>query len=193
MGARLQRTRGLRIEAVKSFEAPMGSAVERRIGALKPGYYTRIGTAVRHASAQLVDQPQRKKLLLVLTDGKPNDVDHYEGRFAVEDTRKACGRRDGWALRCSASRSTQARSPTFQPCSGAAATLSSATSAGCRQRFPRSIASWPAEARSPIRLRAQTADEGGHLDDFRSVARGQRERGLYSATVRATTAPALPA
>ncbi len=57
----------------------MGSAVERRIGALKPGYYTRIGAAVRHASAQLVDQPQRKKLLLVLTDGKPNDVDHYEG------------------------------------------------------------------------------------------------------------------
>ena len=67
----------------------MGSAVERRIGALKPGYYARIGAAVRHASAQLVDQPQRKKLLLVLTDGKPNDVDHYEGRFAVEDTRKA--------------------------------------------------------------------------------------------------------
>ncbi len=155
----------------------MGSAVERRIGALKPGYYTRIGTAVRHASAQLVDQPQRKKLLLVLTDGKPNDVDHYEGRFAVEDTRKACGRRDGWALRCSASRSTQARSPTFQPCSGAAATPSSATSAGCRQRFPRSIASWPAEARPPIRLRSQTADEGGHPDDFRSVARGRESVG----------------
>jgi len=79
----------VRIEAVKSFEEPMGAAVERRIGALKPGYYTRIGAAVRHAAAQLVDQPQRKKLLLVLTDGKPNDVDHYEGRFAVEDTRKA--------------------------------------------------------------------------------------------------------
>jgi nitric oxide reductase NorD protein len=67
----------------------MGAAVKRRIGALKPGYYTRIGAAVRHAAAQLVDQPQCKKLLLVLTDGKPNDVDHYEGRFAVEDTRKA--------------------------------------------------------------------------------------------------------
>jgi nitric oxide reductase NorD protein len=64
-------------------------AVERRIGALKPGYYTRIGAAVRHAAAELAGQPQRKKLLLVLTDGKPNDVDHYEGRFAVEDTRKA--------------------------------------------------------------------------------------------------------
>jgi nitric oxide reductase NorD protein len=79
----------VRIEAVKSFEEPIGAAVKRRIGALKPGYYTRIGAAVRHAAAQLVDQPQCKKLLLVLTDGKPNDVDHYEGRFAVEDTRKA--------------------------------------------------------------------------------------------------------
>ena len=63
--------------------------MERRIGALKPGYYTRIGTAVRHAASTLAAQPQRKKLLIVLTDGKPNDVDHYEGRFAVEDTRKA--------------------------------------------------------------------------------------------------------
>ena len=84
------RRRGwVRVETVKSFDEPMGTAVERRIGALKPGYYTRIGAAVRHAAAELAGQPQRKKLLLVLTDGKPNDVDHYEGRFAVEDTRKA--------------------------------------------------------------------------------------------------------
>ncbi|KRR27834.1 protein norD [Bradyrhizobium lablabi] len=84
-----RRRSWVRIEAVKSFEEPMGAAVERRIGALKPGYYTRIGPAIRHAAAELAGQPQRKKLLLVLTDGKPNDVDHYEGRFAVEDTRKA--------------------------------------------------------------------------------------------------------
>ena len=84
------RRRGwVRIETVKAFGEPMGAAVERRIGALRPGYYTRIGAAVRHAAAELAGQPQRKKLLLVLTDGKPNDVDHYEGRFAVEDTRKA--------------------------------------------------------------------------------------------------------
>ena len=50
---------------------------------------TGIGAAVRHASAELARQPQRKKLLLVLTDGKPNDVDHYEGRFALQDTRKS--------------------------------------------------------------------------------------------------------
>lgn len=84
-----RRRSWVRLETVKAFGEPMSRAVERRIGALKPGYYTRIGAAVRHASAELARQPQRKKLLLVLTDGKPNDVDHYEGRFAVEDTRKS--------------------------------------------------------------------------------------------------------
>ncbi|TYO67700.1 VWA domain-containing protein [Bradyrhizobium hipponense] len=84
-----RRRSWVRLETVKAFGEPMSAAVERRIGALKPGYYTRIGAAVRHAAAGLARQPQRKKLLLVLTDGKPNDVDHYEGRFAVEDTRKA--------------------------------------------------------------------------------------------------------
>ena len=79
----------VRIETVKAFDEPMGSTVEARIAALKPGYYTRIGVAVRHATAELVGQPNRKKLLLVLTDGKPNDIDHYEGRFALEDSRRA--------------------------------------------------------------------------------------------------------
>lgn len=95
-----RRRSWVRVETVKSFEEPTGIAVERRIGALKPGYYTRIGAAVRHAAAELARQPQRKKLLLVLTDGKPNDIDHYEGRFAVEDTRKAVreARRSGIAV-----------------------------------------------------------------------------------------------
>lgn len=84
-----RRRTWVRLETVKAFGEPMSVAVERRIGALRPGYYTRIGAAVRHASAELARQPQRKKLLLVLTDGKPNDIDHYEGRFAVEDTRKS--------------------------------------------------------------------------------------------------------
>lgn len=95
-----RRRAWVRLETVKAFGEPMSVAVERRIGALRPGYYTRIGAAVRHASAELARQPQRKKLLLVLTDGKPNDVDHYEGRFAVEDTRKSVqeARRLGMAV-----------------------------------------------------------------------------------------------
>ncbi|QIO35051.1 nitric oxide reductase activation protein NorD [Bradyrhizobium sp. 1(2017)] len=94
-----RRRSWVRLETVKAFGEPMSGAVERRIGALKPGYYTRIGAAVRHTSAELARQPQRKKLLLVLTDGKPNDVDHYEGRFAVEDARKSVqeARRLGFA------------------------------------------------------------------------------------------------
>lgn len=84
-----RRRNWVRLETVKAFGEPMSAQVEGRIGALKPGYYTRIGAAVRHAALELAAQPQRKKLLIVLTDGKPNDIDHYEGRFAVEDTRKA--------------------------------------------------------------------------------------------------------
>ncbi|AWC23209.1 Nitric oxide reductase activation protein [Aminobacter sp. MSH1] len=79
----------VRIEVVKAFDESMSSTIEARIAALKPGYYTRIGAAIRHATAELAKQPNRKKLLLVLTDGKPNDLDHYEGRFALEDSRRA--------------------------------------------------------------------------------------------------------
>lgn len=84
-----RRRSWVRVETVKDFDEPMSPRVERRIGALKPGFYTRIGAAVRHATARLAARPNRRKLLLVLTDGKPNDVDHYEGRFGIEDTRKA--------------------------------------------------------------------------------------------------------
>ncbi|CAA7626281.1 nitric oxide reductase activation protein NorD [Magnetospirillum sp. UT-4] len=84
------RKRGfVKIDTVKDFDEPFGAQVMRRIGALKPGYYTRIGAAVRHSAAELEKRPNRHRLLLVITDGKPNDVDHYEGRYGIEDTRKA--------------------------------------------------------------------------------------------------------
>jgi nitric oxide reductase NorD protein len=79
----------VRVETIKDFDEPMSALVRQRIAALKPGYYTRMGAAMRHATAKLAARPNRKHLLLVLTDGKPNDVDHYEGRFAIEDTRRA--------------------------------------------------------------------------------------------------------
>ncbi|MDJ0945606.1 MAG: VWA domain-containing protein [Kiloniellales bacterium] len=77
------------VTTVKAFEESMGPQVEQRIGALKPGYYTRIGAALRHVSSLLEARPNRYRLLLLLTDGKPNDLDHYEGRYGVEDTRQA--------------------------------------------------------------------------------------------------------
>jgi nitric oxide reductase NorD protein len=84
-----RRRSWVRVETVKDFGETMNHAVEARIAALKPGFYTRIGPAIRHAAAKLREQPNRRKLLLLLTDGKPNDVDHYEGRFALEDSRRA--------------------------------------------------------------------------------------------------------
>lgn len=77
------------VTTIKSFDETMGPQVVQRIGALKPGFYTRIGTAVRHVSSLLEKRPNRYRLLLLLTDGKPNDLDHYEGRYGVEDTRQA--------------------------------------------------------------------------------------------------------
>ncbi|TAN73887.1 MAG: VWA domain-containing protein, partial [Magnetospirillum sp.] len=79
----------VKMDTVKGFDEPFGDRVMRRIGAIRPGYYTRIGAGIRHASAVLEERPNRHRLLLVLSDGKPNDVDHYEGRYGVEDTRKA--------------------------------------------------------------------------------------------------------
>jgi nitric oxide reductase NorD protein len=84
-----RRRSWVRVETVKGFDEPFGERVVRRISALKPGYYTRIGAAMRHATAGLVERPNRQKLLLVLTDGKPNDIDHYEGRYGMEDTRRS--------------------------------------------------------------------------------------------------------
>jgi nitric oxide reductase NorD protein len=77
------------VRTVKDFEERLDARVIRRIQALKPGSYTRMGAALRHATARLVDRPHTHRLLLVLTDGKPNDTDHYEGRYAIEDTRVA--------------------------------------------------------------------------------------------------------
>lgn len=77
------------VSQVMDFTEPVNDAVRRRIGALHPGFYTRLGAAVRHVSKRLSQRPMRRRLLLVLTDGKPNDLDHYDGRYGVEDSRKA--------------------------------------------------------------------------------------------------------
>jgi nitric oxide reductase NorD protein len=90
------------VDVCKSFDEPFGARVDARIAALKPGFYTRLGAAIRHVSFRLGERPNARKLLLVITDGKPNDLDHYEGRFGVEDTRRATqeARRRGQSVFC---------------------------------------------------------------------------------------------
>lgn len=84
----------------KGFEEPMLPAIIANICALRPGHYTRLGAAIRHTSAMLAEQSAARKLLIVLTDGKPNDLDHYEGQHGVEDSRMAVreARRAGQSL-----------------------------------------------------------------------------------------------
>ena len=77
------------VQRCKDFDEPMGRTVEARIAGLRPGFYTRLGAAVRHVSANLAARARQRRLLIVITDGKPNDLDHYEGRHGIEDSRMA--------------------------------------------------------------------------------------------------------
>lgn len=65
------------------------SRARHRIGGLAPRGYTRIGPALRHSMALLQRENARQRWALLLTDGRPNDYDRYEGRYGVEDVRQA--------------------------------------------------------------------------------------------------------
>ena len=84
----LRRDR-IHFHQLKSFDDAYDGLIRGRIAAIKPGYYTRMGAAIRHASTILAKQKNSQRILLLLTDGKPNDIDQYEGRYGIEDTRVA--------------------------------------------------------------------------------------------------------
>jgi nitric oxide reductase NorD protein len=79
----------VRLTMLKDFAERNGDAVRRRVSALAPHGFTRLGAAVRHATALLARQPAGHRLLLILSDGRPNDADHYQAAYAVEDSRQA--------------------------------------------------------------------------------------------------------
>ena len=79
----------VRLHLIKSFDERYSAQVRGRIQTIKPGYYTRMGAAIRFAQQRLDEQPSQRRLLLLVSDGKPNDLDKYEGRYGVEDTRHA--------------------------------------------------------------------------------------------------------
>ena len=75
---------------VKRFDEPYGDLVQQRIAGIAPQDYTRMGVAIRHLTALLEDVDARTKLLITLSDGKPDDYsDHYRGEYGIEDTRQA--------------------------------------------------------------------------------------------------------
>lgn len=62
---------------------------KHKIGAIEPQGYTRIGTALRHAGARLEKRKTKNKWIILISDGKPNDYDKYEGRYGVNDVKQA--------------------------------------------------------------------------------------------------------
>lgn len=77
------------IFTVKEFDEVYDSTIKGRIAAITPKEYTRMGPAIRHASQLLAKTEAKVRLLITLSDGKPEDYDGYKGIYAIEDTRHA--------------------------------------------------------------------------------------------------------
>lgn len=74
---------------IKTFAEPYSEAVQQRIAGIEAQDYTRMGVAIRHLSGLLNEAEARTRLLITLSDGKPDDSDGYVGAYAIEDTRMA--------------------------------------------------------------------------------------------------------
>jgi len=74
---------------IKDFGRPYDAGARRRLAGLRPGYSTRLGAALRHAGAEIAGQSTYRRLILVVTDGEPADIDVDNRRTLIEDARKA--------------------------------------------------------------------------------------------------------
>lgn len=74
---------------VKDFDEPFDEAAKARLAGLRPGFSTRLGAALRHAGTELAGVKATRKILLVLTDGAPADIDVTNPLDLVEDARRA--------------------------------------------------------------------------------------------------------
>jgi hypothetical protein len=79
----------VRVFCLKDFGEPYGAAVKARLAHLEPQLSTRLGTALRHAGTEIAYVRSHRKLILVLTDGEPSDIDVVDPRDLVEDARRA--------------------------------------------------------------------------------------------------------
>ncbi len=81
----------VRYSHIKRYAEPWGDAVKARLAGMAGGLSTRMGSALRHAGHTLAGQRSEKKLLLLLTDGEPADVDVEDGHYLHADARRAVG------------------------------------------------------------------------------------------------------
>jgi hypothetical protein len=74
---------------IKGYSEHWDDGVKGRLAAMEASYSTRMGAAMRHAAHYLDKQQADKKLMLILTDGEPADIDTKDGRILIEDARQA--------------------------------------------------------------------------------------------------------
>ncbi|MDT8403097.1 nitric oxide reductase activation protein NorD [Sulfuriflexus sp.] len=79
----------VRYQHIKGYSEHWNTDVKARLAAMTAGYSTRMGAAMRHASHYLGAQKADKKLLLVLTDGEPSDIDVDDPQLLIKDAHKA--------------------------------------------------------------------------------------------------------
>jgi len=77
------------IYQVKDFSDTRLDLAHRRIGNIQAKDYTRMGFAIRYATRRLMQTEARHRILLMLSDGKPDDYDGYQGEYGIQDTRRA--------------------------------------------------------------------------------------------------------
>ncbi|MHB1148046.1 MAG: VWA domain-containing protein [Lutibacter sp.] len=73
---------------IKDFDEDWNKA-KFKVGAVEPSGYTRIGAALRHSGAMLDKRETKNKWVILISDGKPNDYDKYEGKYGVNDVKQA--------------------------------------------------------------------------------------------------------
>ncbi len=77
------------VQRIKGFDEPYGEAVFKRMGNLRPNGATRLGAYLRHAGWQLANRPQSRRVLMLVSDGKPEDRGEYRGKQGLRDTAMA--------------------------------------------------------------------------------------------------------
>ncbi|MCW9012338.1 MAG: VWA domain-containing protein [Gammaproteobacteria bacterium] len=73
----------------KDFNQHFDDESKSRLAGMKGGLSTRMGAALRHAGQHLLKQPERRKLILLVTDGEPADIDERDPQHLRHDTKKA--------------------------------------------------------------------------------------------------------
>lgn len=83
------RRSDVRYYRIKDFAQPYDTRAERRLAGLTGQFSTRMGAALRHAGAELARCSSYRRLLLIISDGEPSDIDVAGRRYLVEDARRA--------------------------------------------------------------------------------------------------------